>query len=69
MVEDLARCTFAPATAEKRFVRRLVAKGRDYELSEAGLIRLSKIHYRYRKQIHERGAERLRTGEPAIPNR
>jgi hypothetical protein len=51
MVEDLVRCTFAPATAEKRFVRQLHAKGREHELSERGLIYLSKIHYRYRKQI------------------
>lgn len=58
MVKELSRCSFAPATAEKRFVRNLATKPKDYKLSERGLIYLAKIHYRFRKQIAQTQSRR-----------
>ncbi len=51
MVQELSRCSFAPASFDKKFTRDMVARGEKYTLSEkqAGIV--WQLHYRYRKQI------------------
>lgn len=49
-IELLRKCTFAPATNAKRFVRDMTEKSEDYELSEKQTDFLWKLVWQYRKQ-------------------
>ena len=49
-IQILSRCTFAPATTAKRFVRDMSTKSSDYELSDKQKSYLWKLVYQYRGQ-------------------
>lgn len=51
----LSGCSFLSGSFEKRFVRDMVTKSLDYELSEKQLVYLMYLRHRYRKQLSARG--------------
>jgi hypothetical protein len=58
LIQRLSKCVFAPATAEKRFIRELSRKPVEAELTERQLLYLGQVAYRYRGQL-DRKEQRL----------
>lgn len=54
VIAALARCRFAPATFEKRFVRKVAEFPASWELTEPQAITLWRIAYSWRRQLPER---------------
>lgn len=57
LIKRLHGCTFAPATAEKSFIRQVHAQAVSHPekpLTEKQMLYLGQIKYRYRKQLGEK---------------
>ena len=55
-IQRLSKCTFAPATAEKRFVKQISTLAVEAVLTEPQLLYLGQILYRYRKQMSDKSS-------------
>ena len=53
LIQRLSKCTFLPGSFEKRFVRNLAEYTVKDEISAKQQRYLEKLHYRYRRQLHE----------------
>ena len=53
LIQRLSKCTFSPASFDKRFMRDISSYAIGMNLSAKQAAYLEILHYRYRRQLHE----------------